>query len=146
MSIGSPGSQQGDETWVAGRALEALAAAAGNRSLYVYLDAFADIDRGYFARQGIVDRLYNPRPAFHALKHMTAALLDSVASGEFRAGDDGLTLLDESGRRHVLVLDDKSSQALASTGDGQLINLLSGECVPDRTSADMPTPYLWIGN
>ncbi len=144
MSIGSPGSQQGDETWVAGRALEALAATAGNRSLYAYLDAFADIDRGYFARQGVVDRLYNPRPAFHALKHMTAALLDSVASGEFRAGDDSLTLLDESGRRHVLVLDDKSSQALASAGGGQLISLCSGERVPDVASTDTTTPYLWI--
>ena len=149
MSIGSPGSHQEDEAWVAARALEALAAAAGNRSVYAYLDAFSDIDRGYFVRQGVVDRLYNPRPAFHALKHLTAGLLDSAANGEFLPGDDGVTLLDNAGRRHVLVLDDDANQALSLTGAGRLINLGSGELGSARRSTDTltpRTPYLWIAD
>ena len=149
MSIGNPGAHQGDEIWVAARALEALAAAAGNTSIFAYLDAFSDIDRGYFVRQGVVDRLYNPRPAFHALKYVTAGLLDSVASGEFEAANDGLTLLDNAGRRHVLVLDEDDSQARGPAGAGQSINLRSGERLQvDATSGSAmpPAPYLWIAD
>ncbi len=74
MSIGSPGAAQADEPWVAARAAEALAAAHANADAHVYCDTFSDVDRGYFARQGVVDRLYNPRPAFHVLRHLTGAL------------------------------------------------------------------------
>jgi len=147
MSIGSPGSEQGDEAWVAARALEALAAAAGNRSVYAYLDAFSDIDRGYFVRQGVVDRLYNPRPAFHALKHLTAGLLDSVADGEFQADDESLTLRDGAGRRHVLVLDENASRTLETAGAGRLIDLRSGERRALSAPLESPTPpYLWIAD
>jgi 3',5'-cyclic AMP phosphodiesterase CpdA len=34
----------------------------------VFIDTFIDSDRGYYPRIGIVDRRFNPRPAFYALK------------------------------------------------------------------------------
>ncbi len=34
----------------------------------VFVDTFVDSDRGYYPRIGLVDRRYNPRPAFYALK------------------------------------------------------------------------------
>ncbi|MCP4139769.1 MAG: hypothetical protein GY755_05670 [Chloroflexi bacterium] len=34
----------------------------------IFLDTFVDSDRGYYPRNGLVDRRYNPRPAFYALK------------------------------------------------------------------------------
>jgi len=34
----------------------------------VFLDTFVDSDRGYYPRNGLLDRRFNPRPAFYALK------------------------------------------------------------------------------
>ncbi len=41
----------------------------------VFVDTFIDSDRGYYPRIGLVDRHFNPRPAFYALK--LAALVKS---------------------------------------------------------------------
>ncbi|MBC8259724.1 MAG: metallophosphoesterase [SAR324 cluster bacterium] len=37
----------------------------------VFLDTFIDSDRGYYPRNGLLDRRLNPRPAFHALKKVS---------------------------------------------------------------------------
>ncbi len=34
----------------------------------VFIDTFMDSDRGYYPRNGLLDRRFNPRPAFYALK------------------------------------------------------------------------------
>lgn len=34
----------------------------------VFMDTFVDSDRGYYPRNGLLDRRFNPRPAFYALK------------------------------------------------------------------------------
>ncbi len=34
----------------------------------VFIDTFVDSDRGYYPRNGLLDRRFNPRPAFYALK------------------------------------------------------------------------------
>lgn len=34
----------------------------------IFIDTFIDSDRGYYPRIGLVDRRFNPRPAFYALK------------------------------------------------------------------------------
>ena len=38
------------------------------------LDTFMDIDRGYFARHGLVDRRNNPRPAATVLRRLSERL------------------------------------------------------------------------
>ena len=40
----------------------------------VFLDTFADMDRGYFVRNGLVDRQYNPRAAGWVFRHQQRAL------------------------------------------------------------------------
>ena len=45
----------------------------------MFVDTFADIDRGYFVRNGLVDRRYNPRLGSHVVKNLHSAL---NASGE----------------------------------------------------------------
>ncbi|MCP4420113.1 MAG: hypothetical protein GY805_26205, partial [Chloroflexi bacterium] len=40
----------------------------------VFIDTFVDSDRGYYPRNGLLDRRFNPRPAFYALK--LASLVD----------------------------------------------------------------------
>ena len=126
MSVGSPGDQQSDEGWVAGRAAQALATAQANGELHVFCDTFADVDRGYFPRQGVVDRLYNPRRAFHVLRHLTGALA--------QAG------------RGAWILSAGGGTVGEGAGAGTLIDLATG----DRTAAGHDAlagaggPVVWI--
>jgi Icc-related predicted phosphoesterase len=128
MSVGSPGAKQADEGWVAARAAEALAAAQANPDAHVFCDTFADVDRGYFARQGVVDRLYNPRPAFHVLRHLTGALA-AAGDGAWRLGTGAAVV---SGG--------------APEGPGTVIDLATGERRPGDAGeiASATAPTAWI--
>ena len=70
----SPAEYRKDDLWTANRVCEAMAAATTQKNVHVILDTFADFDRGYFRRNGVVDRLYNPRLGFHAIRHLYGAL------------------------------------------------------------------------
>jgi calcineurin-like phosphoesterase family protein len=56
----------------------AQAAFAGilSREVEVFFDTFDDIDRGYFATNGLVDRRYNPRAAGLILRNLQIGLLE----------------------------------------------------------------------
>ncbi|MDP6805702.1 MAG: hypothetical protein QF902_10315 [Rhodospirillales bacterium] len=58
----------------ANRVSEAVVAAAAFPEIDVFIDTLADIDRGYFVRNGLVDRLYNPRLAAVVVRHLNEAL------------------------------------------------------------------------
>ena len=74
-----------DDLSTANRVAEATLAAwvAGNVDLT--FDTFEDVDRGYFVRHGLVDRLYNPRMAARVVRHLQAALAERDR-GEVRGG------------------------------------------------------------
>lgn len=57
-----------DDAWLRGRVVAAQQAAARHPSVAVFLDTFADVDRGYFVRNGLVDRRYNLRAGGYALR------------------------------------------------------------------------------
>ncbi len=61
MGTTSPAEAQEDEERATVRIAEALAASLLSETLTVYSDTFADFDRGYFPRLGVVDRRFNPR-------------------------------------------------------------------------------------
>jgi len=63
-----------DDIAVANRVAEAAAAATAHPSLRVFLDSFMDHDRGYYPRNALIDRRYNPRPAFHGLRNLESLL------------------------------------------------------------------------
>ncbi len=56
-----------DDSAVADRAERAFLAARDNPAVAVVFDTTVDHDRGYFPRNGILDRRGNPREAFHRL-------------------------------------------------------------------------------
>lgn len=58
---GSPWDSFQDDTANALRIAETVFAAATSEQVEVILDTFADADRGYFVRSGLVDRRFNPR-------------------------------------------------------------------------------------
>ncbi len=116
MATDNPAEARLDDRWTAERIAEALAAALTLEDLRVFVDTFADIDRGYFVRNGIVDRRYNPRPAFHVLRHLHARLNADPAdlmTGETIdfAGGRGLSLAG-SRQRHLLLFPETERQDL----------------------------------
>ena len=50
------------------RVLQAMDARANLRNTRVYCDTLADVDRGYFVRNGAIDRCNNPRPLLEAVR------------------------------------------------------------------------------
>ncbi len=76
FSSDSPAEDFTDERANANRAAEALAAAHAAGGPDVILDTFMDLDRGYFVRGGLVDRLYNPRLAGRVFRHLNGALAE----------------------------------------------------------------------
>ena len=65
-----------DDDEVLAHHVAAAARAAGSEDeVAVFLDAFVDHDRGYYPRHGLIDRVYNPRPALYRLIEEAAGRL-----------------------------------------------------------------------
>ena len=158
MTLGKPGDVQSDDDWVANRAAEALVAAAAFADLHLYPDTFADVDRGYFRRHGVVDRFYNPRPAFHVVRHLNAALAAGFgdgADGVFTPGEDDrpIQLFDKNGRRYHLITGDCRFDVDGLAANIEMIDLISGERVDESqiVGGDVAPPQstalsLWISD
>ena len=56
------------------RALGALLAARLSPGVRYVFDTFMDVDRGYFPRNGFIDRMFNPRPALRAYAGLASLL------------------------------------------------------------------------
>jgi hypothetical protein len=81
----SPAAELRDDVAIAGRVVEAVAAAYATPRAEVLLDTFVDHDRGYFIRHGLVDRRYNPRPAYHAMRRLCSLLAEIEGELELAA-------------------------------------------------------------
>ena len=130
MTRGNPGDVQGDDAWAAHRIAEALAAAAAHDDVHVYPDTFADVDRGYFRRHGVVDRFFNPRPACHVVRHLNAVLASGLGAHNKMvpvADERCVAFADADGRRYQLLAGDGLPELDDRPGKDTLIDLLSGE-------------------
>lgn len=74
LSSGKSVQVNDDDTALAARVTEAAIAKAAYPGMPMTLDTFMDIDRGYFARNGLVDRRNNPRPAADVLRRLADSL------------------------------------------------------------------------
>ena len=73
-----------DETCT--RVLEAIDAVRDSENLRVFCDTLVDNDRGYFVRQGVIDRTGNPNRLLEVVKASNATAGRQVSLGERRAG------------------------------------------------------------
>jgi len=119
-SSSSPAESFEDDRANAARVAEAIVAGAGAATVEIILDTFADSDRGYFARTGLVDRRYNPKLGSHVVGNLIA-LLDGA---NWTLAENGVALSRDSGEKlHLLLPDD----ALPALPDGaQWIDLETG--------------------
>ncbi len=101
-----------DDLSTANRVAEATLASWVAGNVDVTFDTFEDVDRGYFVRHGLVDRLYNPRLAARVLRHLQAAL------AQYDRGDVRDGLAEDSGYGRLLTV---------SFSTGRLVLVLPGE-------------------
>lgn len=92
---GSPWASYQDDTANAIRIAETVMAATASKETYVVLDTFADADRGYFVRTGLVDRRFNPRLA----GRMLTALMGRLSDRDWTPGEKDGVIVDGSGTR-----------------------------------------------
>ena len=108
----------------------------------MFLDTFVDHDRGYYPRNGLLDRRYNPRLGYYVFRHLQRALGNDQHTLEMtpiNASDSIRAFALESRRyRCVLLLADEQahhveldlscfSEPGVRGGTGKWMNLQTGE-------------------
>jgi len=74
MGSENPAEAMSDERWVANRVAESSIAALAHPETNVFVDTLSDIDRGYFPRLGVVDKMFNPHLGYYVVRHINAVL------------------------------------------------------------------------
>lgn len=77
-----PGDAMDDDLSNASRVAETVLSAAVEPSVTAFIDTFMDVDRGYFPRNGFIDRRCNPRLPMRVYAHLHAALA-AWSAGDF---------------------------------------------------------------
>lgn len=126
-----PAGSETDDLANAARVAEASFAAWLSPEVDVFFDTFDDVDRGYFATNGLVDRRYNPRPSGHVI-HNLQAVLASFDRSRFRTDKDikNSTPIARNGRESLgVLLPGMSVQDVLQEGhrDVFAVGLISGE-------------------
>ncbi len=70
----NPAEWQDDERLTATGSIIAQLAAVMAPNVRIYLDAFLDVDRGYYRRAGLIDKQCNPRAGWHAMRALLSEL------------------------------------------------------------------------
>lgn len=141
LASDNPAENANDDSANANRVAEAVFGTFAADRITIVLDAFTDIDRGYFARTGLVDRRYNPRAAGAVTKNLHAHFATRTASGRTvhpvrqadggiifaHTGADGLELLVLPSKHHATVREIALEESvLPEAGTGRCINLRKG--------------------
>ena len=128
-----------------------LAARLSPQVRYVF-DTFMDVDRGYFPRNGFIDRMFNPRPALRTYAAMSHLLGDG-GSVEIEPVVDSSSKPARSirfrvdGVAHVLVsgVDRAGATTMANaTGAKDLLDLCAGEFVALAAGQGEAKSGLWV--
>lgn len=115
MCGSNPAEVQEDDAWVASRLTEAILSTATVENVSVYADTFVDNDRGYFVRNGVLDRLCNPRIGFDVVRNTLGFLNQLEKPFELETSD----------RADVFILKSDDQKWLLSTAtDGQALDAI----------------------
>lgn len=109
LATNDPAEFRDDDALIANQVAEAVFAGASYDKRPIFFDTFMDVDRGYFRRNGFIDRRFNPRLASRVVRHLHAALgadpapLDRIGVVQEDAGH-WLALRDGMGAHWILCL------------------------------------------
>ncbi|MGD2142413.1 MAG: metallophosphoesterase [Candidatus Bathyarchaeota archaeon] len=148
-----------DDLWVANRVAEAVVAAHSS-GVRVFLDTFMDLERGYFPRIGLYDRLLNPRMGSKVMANLQKAL--GMYGPTFVPGDrneyEGFNIIDFENPKasFSLVLPRSTERVPSGMVEGffkalggrkitEIIDLVSGTIYKTSYVEDIPSnslPYV----
>jgi predicted phosphodiesterase len=141
---GLPGT---DERHQAHRAAVAIFAAALQSDCRVYVDPFVDLDRTNDVNIGLLDRLSNPRPAFHVVRSLNTILFGNQEAFEPREVDhecpDRMLCIEGENKRHWLILPNglaihpESAGAIADGSDCTVVDLAQCTSQQVRSGKDL---------
>jgi hypothetical protein len=148
---------------------EALIASLAVENIDVFLDTLVDHDRGYFPRNGLMDRRYNPRLAYHVFRHLFRAVSGDRDSLDISAisTDSGIPAFDVRSPefRCVLVLPEGEPHSIElefatviEVGEDTLqsmdlltgrmkdveVMVLSSKKLALETNTELSTPFLLV--
>jgi hypothetical protein len=138
-----------DDLDTARLAAEALLAARLSPRVRYVFDTLMDIDRGYYPRNGFIDRMFNPRPALRAYAVMAHLLSGagalSIGAGS-REGGVHLRHFTLDGRPHLLACGIDAAGALAQAGGTarELWDLARGEALAPAAARAVQGSGLWV--
>jgi hypothetical protein len=150
LATASPADTALDDLRHASRIAETIVAAETTTGVHAFIDTFADVDRGYFVRSGVVDRRFNPRLAARVARHLMAALNRTAEPlrAQSRTANESATVIRISGDSvaYSLILPDRAMVAaggldLEAAADGEeieLVHLETGEIA--RLRCVKPSP------
>lgn len=130
MASENPAAFAGSEDWAAARVAEAVLLAESDRSRVLMCDTMVTTERGYFPRQGLLDRRMNPTTAGKVCRTLGALLSGRKVSLDEMSDD-------ASGRRFEFTVDGESlalvlptEAAVAMAGGAKLPE---GHCIFELT-------------
>ncbi|MDE0208578.1 MAG: hypothetical protein OXJ64_01700, partial [Boseongicola sp.] len=124
---------------------EGMFTAAGRDEVELFIDTFMDLDRGHGVRNGVIDRLCNPRPAMSVVRNLCAIMAPvrgrscQVNRGMFndgrwvsrRQGDETLLLILANSPSKDFVLNGPIPGFM--DGCWETVNLVTGTVRPVET-------------
>ncbi len=143
MADPNPAKHRCDDHDTANRIAESVFSAASLGKVELFVDTFIDLDRGHSVRNGVIDRLCNPRPAMFVVQNLNAILNSewdvsgSLSYGTFDNGrwvcanqpERSLVLIAANAPNRRFELSIKDCQQKIG-GVGQVLNLVSGKIEP----------------
>ena len=118
---------------------ESIFSAAGLDGMALFIDTFMDLDRGHGVRNGVIDRMCNPRPAMFAVRNLCAILASAPvhdAPLEHGLMDLGRWVCRrQNGQLQLLILPDSPSDRFVlrdlqvsafAGGHGEAVDLVTG--------------------
>lgn len=128
------GERQTDDFRIAACVVEARLASQAHPHLKLLLDTFVDHDRGYYPRNGLLDRRGTPRPALHALRHLEQLLPAEPPTRRTTPAGAVYTL----GPDQLWIATRPSSTPPPGFSGGAYIDLTTGTPLPSVSSLESP--------
>ncbi len=115
ITVDNPAENQVSESFICRRLAEAIVYGWLHKVDNIFCDTLATSDRGHFPREGVLDRLYNPKQGYYVIKHFHAFLssIDSSLINTYTIESDektGNTLLQVELEEGVLIFIISSSK------------------------------------
>ena len=153
VNVGLPRLNEGvnfaNDEKIANYVTETWAAAVACPELTLIFDTFMDHDRGYYPRHGLIDRRFNPRVQFMVLKNLqqfSALLGPDLQITKRTPADQNIAeflIVADKGQATLMISTADQQSAIDNFGNKKIINLQSGQQVPDIQNKS--GPFLVLG-